>query len=175
MIHSIKNTYSISMNNIFFSYLCSMDKNEFHSFRLPAEWEQQDGIMLIWPHEDTDWRPYLEEITEVYLQMADAITRHEELRSLLVTTMTRGLVMLHPSPSCLVGSQRITSIQDTYLIFVSMDGERSLQQRKITESTDRFTRPDYSMEHWKIIKILFLKVVPLRVMVTKHFSQPQAA
>ena len=67
------------MNNIFFSYLCSMDKNEFHSFRLPAEWEQQDGIMLIWPHEDTDWRPYLEEITEVYLQMADAITRHEEL------------------------------------------------------------------------------------------------
>ncbi|MCP2830347.1 agmatine deiminase family protein, partial [Salmonella enterica] len=29
--------------------------------------------------EDTDWRPYLKEITEVYLQMADAITRHEAL------------------------------------------------------------------------------------------------
>ena len=59
-----------------------MNTNENHSFRLPAEWEPQSGIILIWPHEDTDWRPYLNEITEVYLQMADAITRYE---SLLIT------------------------------------------------------------------------------------------
>ena len=56
-----------------------MNTNENHSFRLPAEWEPQSGVILIWPHEDTDWRPYLEEITEVYLQMADAITRYEAL------------------------------------------------------------------------------------------------
>ena len=59
-----------------------MNTNENHSFRLPAEWEPQSGIILIWPHEDTDWRPYQNEITEVYLQMADAITRYE---SLLIT------------------------------------------------------------------------------------------
>ncbi len=35
--------------------------------------------MIIWPHEETDWKPYLEEITETYLQMADAITRYEKL------------------------------------------------------------------------------------------------
>ena len=56
-----------------------MNTNENHSFRLPAEWEPQSGVILIWPHEDTDWRPYLEKITEVYLQMADAITRYEAL------------------------------------------------------------------------------------------------
>ena len=56
-----------------------MNTNENHSFRLPAEWEPQSGVILIWPHEDTDWRPYIEEITEVYLQMADAITRYEAL------------------------------------------------------------------------------------------------
>ena len=56
-----------------------MNTNENYSFRLPAEWEPQSGVMLIWPHEDTDWRPYLKEITEVYLQMADAITRYEAL------------------------------------------------------------------------------------------------
>lgn len=56
-----------------------MKTNKHHAFRLPAEWEQQSAVMLIWPHEDTDWHPYLDEITEVYLQMADAITRHEAL------------------------------------------------------------------------------------------------
>ena len=77
-----------------------MNTNENHSFRLPAEWEPQSGIILIWPHEDTDWRPYLNEITEVYLQMADAITRFEPLlitardtekvHSLLAERLTEG-------------------------------------------------------------------------------------
>ena len=66
-----------------------MNTNKLHGFRLPAEWEPQRAIMLIWPHEDTDWRPYLKEITEVYLQMADAITRHEEL---LITARDTDLV-----------------------------------------------------------------------------------
>ncbi len=77
-----------------------MNTNENHCFRLPAEWEPQSGIILIWPHEDTDWRPYLNEITEVYLQMADAITRFEPLlitvhdtekvHSLLAERLTEG-------------------------------------------------------------------------------------
>ena len=66
-----------------------MNTNKLHGFRLPAEWEPQRAIMLIWPHEDTDWRPYLKEITEVYLQMADAITQHEEL---LITARDTDLV-----------------------------------------------------------------------------------
>ena len=77
-----------------------MNMNENHCFRLPAEWEPQSGVILIWPHEDTDWRPYLNEITEVYLQMADAITRFEPLlitvrdtekvHSLLAERLTEG-------------------------------------------------------------------------------------
>ncbi len=46
---------------------------------LPAEWEHQSLVMLTWPHQATDWKPYLKEITETYVQMADAITKHEEL------------------------------------------------------------------------------------------------
>lgn len=46
---------------------------------LPAEWEPQSGVMLTWPHEETDWQPYLEEITETYMQMAEAIARREKL------------------------------------------------------------------------------------------------
>lgn len=47
--------------------------------RLPAEWEQQSMVLLTWPHKDTDWLPYLKDITETYIQMADAITRYEQL------------------------------------------------------------------------------------------------
>lgn len=46
---------------------------------LPAEWEPQSGVMLTWPHAGTDWAPYLGEINETYLQMAEAIVRRERL------------------------------------------------------------------------------------------------
>lgn len=46
---------------------------------LPAEWEPQSMVMLTWPHQDTDWRPFLNDITETYVQMASAITRFEPL------------------------------------------------------------------------------------------------
>lgn len=29
------------------------------SIRLPAEWEEQDGILMAWPHAATDWKPHL--------------------------------------------------------------------------------------------------------------------
>ncbi len=56
-----------------------MDTLDKYTFRLPAEWEKQSGIMLIWPHKETDWQPYLEEITTTYLELADVITRYEKL------------------------------------------------------------------------------------------------
>ena len=48
-------------------------------FALPAEWEPQSTIMLTWPHGGTDWKPYLRQITNTYLQLADIITRYEDL------------------------------------------------------------------------------------------------
>ena len=47
------------------------------SYRLPAEWEPQSGVQLTWPHADTDWAPMLDDITETYRQMAEAIKRYE--------------------------------------------------------------------------------------------------
>ena len=48
-------------------------------YRLPAEWEPQSMVMLTWPHHDTDWNQYLEDITRTYVEMADAITQRERL------------------------------------------------------------------------------------------------
>lgn len=34
--------------------------------KIYAEWEKQDGILLSFPHENSDWNPYLEEVRQVY-------------------------------------------------------------------------------------------------------------
>ncbi len=36
-------------------------------------------VMLAWPHKKTDWAYILDDITRTYVEMADAITRHEYL------------------------------------------------------------------------------------------------
>ena len=50
-----------------------------NKYSLPPEWAEQSAIQLTWPHGNTDWREYLDDINAVYVEMADAITRHERL------------------------------------------------------------------------------------------------
>lgn len=47
--------------------------------RLAAEWESQDAVLLCWPHKDTDWAPYLEQVESVFLDIIAAITRFERV------------------------------------------------------------------------------------------------
>lgn len=44
-----------------------------------AEWEVQDAVLIALPHEDTDWRPILDEITRTYAEIAKAIATREKL------------------------------------------------------------------------------------------------
>ena len=44
-----------------------------------AEWEPQSMVQLTWPHKDTDWAPILDEITDVYEEMAHEIRKREPL------------------------------------------------------------------------------------------------
>ncbi|MBR0180742.1 MAG: agmatine deiminase family protein [Prevotella sp.] len=54
-------------------------KNAIHQWRIPAEWEPQEGVQLTWPHADTDWAPILSDIIVVYQSMAREISRRERL------------------------------------------------------------------------------------------------
>ncbi|MCL2459120.1 MAG: agmatine deiminase family protein [Desulfobulbus sp.] len=47
--------------------------------RLPAEWEPQDGVLLAWPHADSDWRDNLREVVPVFTRIAAATSRFERL------------------------------------------------------------------------------------------------
>ena len=46
---------------------------------LPAEWHRQECVQLTWPHEDTDWQPYLDDITDTFVQIAKAVAHYEPL------------------------------------------------------------------------------------------------
>lgn len=45
----------------------------------PAEWAHQDAVMLTWPHKATAWASQLPEVEQVYLNLAQAISHHENL------------------------------------------------------------------------------------------------
>ncbi|AMV71780.1 agmatine deiminase family protein [Desulfuromonas carbonis] len=46
------------------------------NLRLPAEWEEQDGILLAWPHPDSDWAPWLFDVEPVFIAIAAAASRY---------------------------------------------------------------------------------------------------
>ena len=46
---------------------------------LPAEWHRQACIQLTWPHDGTDWSPYLDDITDTFVQIAKAVAHYERL------------------------------------------------------------------------------------------------
>ena len=46
---------------------------------LPSEWHHQSGVMLTWPHADTDWKDYLPEAEKCFAEIARAIAARETL------------------------------------------------------------------------------------------------
>lgn len=46
---------------------------------LLAEWTEQDGVLLAWPHAESDWQPLLPRIEQVYTDLIYHITQHEHV------------------------------------------------------------------------------------------------
>lgn len=78
--------------------------------RLPAEWEDQDGVLLAWPHEKTDWAPMLDEVEAVYADIIRELTRFERVILIVanIKAVTRKLsaagipldrIRLHQAPT----------------------------------------------------------------------------
>lgn len=52
---------------------------EMHAPFLPAEWYEQSGVQLTWPHADTDWVHMLTEVQECFTAIAREIAKKELL------------------------------------------------------------------------------------------------
>ena len=49
------------------------------SIVFPAEWSEQSGVQLTWPHEGTDWNYMLERVQKCYVNVAREIAKREKL------------------------------------------------------------------------------------------------
>ena len=45
--------------------------------RLPAEWEEQDGVLVAWPHAGSDWAPTLNLVETLFANLIREISREE--------------------------------------------------------------------------------------------------
>lgn len=57
---------------------------------LPAEWFPQSGVMLTWPHRETDWADILDEVETCFISIASHISQREKL--LIVCPEKKSLV-----------------------------------------------------------------------------------
>lgn len=109
---------------------------------LPAEWEPQSLVMLTWPHQATDWAPYLKEVTETYVEMADAITRYEQL---VIATP-------HPIQVGALLSSRLTAEQMTrvYITFCKTNDTWARDHGPITlrSQEGKLTMLDFRFNGW---------------------------
>ena len=85
--------------------------------RMPAEWERQEAAILTWPHEATDWKDMLGEITDTYSKLAMEIAKREKLiivapdRKPIIAAMERRIKKEEESnPDGIMGNIRIAEI-----------------------------------------------------------------
>ncbi|MGB3751612.1 MAG: agmatine deiminase family protein, partial [Arcobacteraceae bacterium] len=45
---------------------------------LPAEWERQEFVQLVFPHKNTDWNEYLEEAIDTFVVIAKTIIKYQK-------------------------------------------------------------------------------------------------
>lgn len=62
---------------------------------LPAEWEEQEFVQLVFPHEQTDWSEYLNDAIQTFVNIANAIRKYE--KCLIVAKNLQYVESLFPS------------------------------------------------------------------------------
>ncbi len=45
------------------------------NYQLLPEWAQQEAVMLVWPDKHTDWRPWLNDVQNVYLNIIESLNQ----------------------------------------------------------------------------------------------------
>ncbi|MBN2429438.1 MAG: agmatine deiminase family protein [Deltaproteobacteria bacterium] len=68
--------------------------------RWPAEWERQWGVLLAWPHENSDWAPRLDQARKTFLEIAYHINRFENILVIApeITSVRNELLVAGCSP-----------------------------------------------------------------------------
>ena len=103
--------------------------------KLPAEWEKQEFVQLVFPHEQTDWNEYLDESIKTFVEIAQTISKYQK---------------------CLIVAKNLSHIKSLFqnkknLIFVKIDSDDTWSRDfgGITvEDNGEFTVLDFKFNAW---------------------------
>jgi agmatine deiminase len=70
--------------------------------RLPAEWEEQSGVQLTFPHKETDWADDLDEAIDCFRQIAEQISFREKVLVVAQDIETAKYALKNCQPSNLI-------------------------------------------------------------------------
>jgi len=112
-----------------------MNKN----IRLPAEWEEQDAVMMVFPHKNSDWVDDLKSAESVFLRIASSISSLQKLY-LVCDDIDRikSMFCYHDRISFVKFDTNDTWIRDFGAISVISDGIRELYDFRFNGWGDKF-------------------------------------
>jgi len=67
---------------------------------LPAEWEKQEFVQLVFPHENTDWYEYLDEAIDTFVTIAKTIAKYQ--KCLIIAKNLHSIKSLFPNKKNLI-------------------------------------------------------------------------
>ena len=103
---------------------------------LPAEWENQEFVQLVFPHKNTDWNEYLDEAISTFITIAKTIAKYQK---------------------CLIIAKNLHSIKSLFpnkknLIFVKIDSDdtwsRDFGGITVKSDNNRCTILDFKFNAW---------------------------
>lgn len=107
--------------------------------RLIAEFEPQSFIQMIFPHKETDWAPYLEEVRQTYQKIIKIICRYEQV--VLICSdkeEVRSYFPNQPNLTCIEYVSDDTWARDCSALSVCVDGEVVLYDFEFTAWGGKF-------------------------------------
>ncbi|WP_036566311.1 agmatine deiminase family protein [Oceanospirillum beijerinckii] len=72
-------------------------------YTLLPEWAKQSGVMLTWPHANSDWAPFLTQVEPVFFQITEAIAQREKVLISVDSEAKREQILAHFADKQLAG------------------------------------------------------------------------
>ncbi|OOV88271.1 agmatine deiminase family protein [Oceanospirillum linum] len=64
-------------------------------YQLLPEWAPQSGVMLTWPHANSDWAPFLTQVEPVFYQIAESIAHREKVLITVASDTKKREIIAH--------------------------------------------------------------------------------
>ena len=110
---------------------------QISQLRLPAEWESTGGILLSWPHKDSDWSYMLDEVTKCFINIATEIIKEE--------------IVIVVAPDISLPQQHLSHLPQANIRYIEMPTDDTWARDFgpiVTEANGEITINDFQFNGW---------------------------